>query len=104
MFRKEINRYGMENYRELFSEFYEKVSPISDKITGYYSDPIGKPHSLSYELLQEMELLHSKLSVDLYRLRYGELLKKLKVKEINIGDFNRLTKELDDINKLYGHI
>lgn len=105
MFKKNI-AVGIEidMYKKMFNEFYKKITPISNKIISYYTDPLEHPHYLSYELLQEMELLHKKLSTDLYRLRFGELEEKLKIKEINLVDFNRLTKELDDINKLYKHI
>lgn len=93
----------MERYEKLFDEFYDKITPITDRVTSYFTDPLTNPHYLSYELLQEMELLHMKLSSALYRLRNGELQEKLKMKEINLGEFDKLTKELDDINKLYKH-
>lgn len=91
-----------KEYENLFREFSKSIIPISNKITAYFSDPLNEPHNLSIELLQEMELLHMKLNQDLYRLRHGEFQEKLKMREIDLVEFDDLTKEID--NHLYRHI
>jgi len=79
---------NMNNYEELFKEFYQKITPITDSATGFMADPIKKPHNLSYQLLQEMELLHVKLETTLYRLRVSELQEKLQTGEIDLSEYN----------------
>jgi hypothetical protein len=93
----------MKKYEELFREFCEKITPITDKVTGFMADPVNKPHNLSYDLLQEMELLHMKLDTALYRLRIGEIQERLKIGEIDLGDYDRLTKELYEKGIPYTH-
>lgn len=94
----------MRKYEKLSTEFYEKITPVTDSVSGYFVEPFENPHGLSYELLQQMELLHMKLTTALYRLRSGEFQEKLKMKEINIHEYDLLTKELDDVNKLYKNV
>jgi hypothetical protein len=98
-----MNAYKVREYEELFSDFYKKLNPVANQIDAFMVDPLNKPHNLSIELMQEIELLHMRLSESLYRLRYGELQEKLATKEINITEFNKLTAGLKEDN-LYKNI
>jgi hypothetical protein len=100
-----FNKSAMEinKYEKIFNEFYERITPITDKATAFFNNPLKNPHYFSHELLQEMELLHMKLSTALYRLRSGEFQEQLKMKEINLEEFEKLSKELDKMDKLYKH-
>jgi hypothetical protein len=91
----------MENYEKIFDEFYDKITPITDRAVGFYYEPLKKPHNFSNELLQEIELLHIKLSTALYRLRFGEIREKLENSEIEFVEFERQVKEIYD--HLYKH-
>jgi hypothetical protein len=97
-------KHDMERYEKMFGDFYERINPIASRIDGFKIDPVNKPHNLSFKLQQEMELLHMKLSNALYRLRLGELQERLEIKEIDLQEYDELSKELFERDGPYTHI
>jgi hypothetical protein len=99
-FDREIDN---EEYESLFRDFYNRITPVMDKVDGFFAYPSEKPHDFSEQLLVEIELLHMRLSQALYRMRHAEIREKLETREIDFSEFARLVGEIDLAN-MYKHI
>lgn len=84
-----------EEYESLFNHFSKRINPVLDRVDGYFSEPVKRPHNFSHELLEEIEILHMRLSTALYRLRHAEIREQLETGEINSKDFIEEIKAID---------
>lgn len=91
-FDREIDN---QEYASLFEDFFKRMTPVMDRVDGFFADPLNRPHKFSYELLQEIELLHMRLSTALYRLRHAEIREQLETGELDFNEFARQVKEID---------
>ena len=96
MGRRFENEIENEDYEILFEDFYSKITPVINRVDGFFTDPLNRSHNLSYRLLVDMELLHMKLTTALYRLRHGEIREQFESGEIEIDEFTQLLKEINE--------
>jgi hypothetical protein len=82
---------------EIVKSFYHKTD-------GYRWEPIEKPHRLSEDDVTRLELLHYHLDTALWRLRLGDIEKKLKSREIDYRKYTELMDELNSRKTPYNYI